>query len=468
MNQSPADLAGVSVSSIQGFLDRIQDLTDSGPLEQSVEQLAASWRAHGLRPGDVVLVALPNGAGLLANVFGILLAGGVPALVSPSAPASRQQSLVEALPARALVAMRRPAPQAQDVERFALGRAEVALFSEAQPPGAQAGEMVLLTSGTSGFASGCVFDLEALFLNARRHADAIGLRAGDRVLVDLPLYYSYSMVAQAFASLLRGADLIIRGPPFQPAAYLRTLAERAITVSALTPLLVRSLLQHGGPFPEVTRCLGVGGDVLSPQHVAQLLRLRPGGELYLTYGLSEAGPRVATLAAHAEPPHRYASVGLPLPGVQVSLSPRQPGGHKELIVSSDTVMKRRIGHVEGEKLLALRGPGLLATGDRFEIDADGYLYFQGRFSDFLVKGGEKICMASVRRLATTLPGVITARTQIISGTEGDDYEMVLTVAGTPSPTEQLAGALSRLLKLAERPRSIQVVSADEATTSLHK
>ncbi|MGZ3458230.1 MAG: class I adenylate-forming enzyme family protein, partial [Archangium sp.] len=212
----------------------------------------------------------------------------------------------------------------------------------------------------------------------------------------------------------------------------------------------------------------VGGDVLSPVHVAQLLRLRPRGELYLTYGLSEAGPRVSTLAAHAEPEHRFASVGLPLPGVQVSLAPRVPGGHKELLVSSDTVMKRRIGFVEGEKLQALRGPGLLATGDRFEIDADGYLYYQGRFSDFLVKGGEKICMASVRRLATTLPGVITARTQIISGTDGDDYEMVLAVAGEASPAEYLSGELARLLRIAERPRRIQVVSADDATTSRHK
>lgn len=468
MNESSVELAGVSLSSIQAFLDRIQDLTDSGPVEQPVERLAASWRAHGLRPGDVVLLCLPNGAELLTHVFAVLLARGVPALVSPSSPAARQQALVEALPARALVAMRRPAPQAQDVERFSLGRAEVALFSDARPPGAQPGEMVLLTSGTSGFASGCVFDLEALFRNARRHADAIGLRAGDTVLVDLPLYYSYSMVAQAFASLLRDATLVIRGPPFQPAAYLRILAERGITVSALTPLLVRSLLQHGGPFPEGLRSLGVGGDVLSPAHVAQLLRLRPRGELYLTYGLSEAGPRVSTLAAHSEPEHRFASVGLPLPGVQVSLAPRTPGGHNELLVSSDTVMKRRIGIVEGEKLLALRGPGLLASGDRFEIDPDGYLYFLGRFSDFLIKGGEKICMASVRRLATTLPGVITARTQVVSGADGDDYEMVLTVAGETSATERLAGDLARLLRLAERPRSIQVVPATEATVSLHK
>ncbi|WP_163778638.1 class I adenylate-forming enzyme family protein [Myxococcus vastator] len=467
MTEIATDLAGLPLSSIQAFLGRVRDLTTSQPV-QPLAQLAAAWRARGLRPGDVVLLALPNGAELLAQTFAILATRGVPALVSPSAPAARQKALVESLPARAQVAMRRPAPLAQDVDRFALGGAEVALFSEAQPPTARPGEMVLLTSGTSGFASGCVFDLDALFRNASRHADAVGLRPNDTVLVNLPLYYSYSLVAQAFGSLLRGADLVVSGPPFQPAAYLRMLAEQGITVSALTPLLVRALLQQGGGFPGGLRSLGVGGDVLSPEHVARLLRQRPRGELYLTYGLSEAGPRVATLAAHAEPSHRFASVGLPLPGTQVSLAPCGPGSQRELLVSSDTLMKRRIGLVEGEKRHAWRGPHLLATGDIFDIDADGYLYFQGRRSDFLVRGSEKICMASVRRLATTLPGVLSARTQVVTGTEGDDYEMVLTMADDSRPREHLTEALSRLLRLAERPRRIHVVSADGATAALHK
>ena len=467
MTEATQELAGISLPFIQAFLDRVRDLTTT-TAAPPLEQLAAAWRARGLRPGDVVLLALPNGAELLAQVFAVLAARGVPALVSPSAPTARQQALVEALPARALVAMRRPAPAALVAERFTLGGAEVALFPEASPPAANPGEMVLLTSGTSGFASGCVFDLDALFRNASRHADAVGLRTSDTVLVNLPLYYSYSMVAQAFASLLRGADLVISGPPFQPAAYARLLAEQGITVSALTPLLVRALLQQGAAFPRQLRSLGVGGDVLSPEHVEQLLRQRPGGELYLTYGLSEAGPRVATLAAHAEPAHRFASVGLPLPGTQVSLVPRGPSGQTELLVSSDTLMKRLIGLVEGEKLHAWRGHRLLATGDIFDIDTDGYLYFQGRLSDFLVRGSEKICMASVRRLATTLPGVLTARTQVIPGSEGDDYEMILTVADEGRPMEHVSEALSRLLRLAERPRRIQVLSADGATAALHK
>ncbi|RJS23184.1 long-chain fatty acid--CoA ligase [Corallococcus sp. H22C18031201] len=469
MSEPLAELAGVSLAVLQRFVERIRDLTDSGSRgPRGLEQLAATWRARGLRPGEVVLLALPNGAELVAQVFGVLLARGVPALVSPASPQGRQMALVDALPARALVAMRRPAAQATRVERFELGGAEVALFPGERPSGAEAGEMVLLTSGTSGFASGCVFDLDALFRNARRHADSVGLRAGDTVLVNLPLYFSYAMVAQVFASLLCGADLVISGPPFQPAAYGRTLSEHAVTVSALTPILVRALLQRGEGFPEGLRSLGVGGDVLSPEHVAGLLRLRPRGELYLTYGLSEAGPRVATLSAHVEPAHRFSSAGLPLPGTRVSLVPRVPEGQKELYVASDTVMKRCIGFVEGEKRHSLRAPGLLATGDIFEQDDDGYLYYQGRLSDFLIKGGEKICMASIRRLATTLPGVLTARTQIVAGEEGDDYDMVLTVAEATGATDALAGEVSRLLRLSERPRRVQVIAADGATASLHK
>ena len=77
-------------------------------------------------------------------------------------------------------------------------------------------------------------------------------------------------------------------------------------------------------------------------------------------------------------------------------------------------------------------------------------------------------MASVRRLATTLPGVLTARTQIVPGAEGDDYEMILTVADEGRPMDHVSEALSRLLRLAERPRRIQVVSADGTTAALHK
>ena len=41
-------------------------------------------------------------------------------------------------------------------------------------PLTKAGEIVLLTSGTSGISSACVFDLPQLMLNATRHMNSIG------------------------------------------------------------------------------------------------------------------------------------------------------------------------------------------------------------------------------------------------------------------------------------------------------
>src|SRR5262249_18147438 len=156
--------------------------------------------------------------------------------------------------------------------------------------------------------------------NAARHADSIGQQPDDTVLISLPLHFSFALVAQALGTLGRGGQLVVAGPPFQHAAYAAMVAAHGVTVSALTPLLVRPLLQHRTPLPESLRVLGVGGDSLPAEHVGELLRLRPGGELYLTYGLTQAGPRVSTLAAHREPSSRHASVGLPIGGTAVSLA----------------------------------------------------------------------------------------------------------------------------------------------------
>ena len=82
-----------------------------------------------------------------------------------------------------------------------------------------------MTSGTSGVSSGCVFDFEAILLNGKRHADAIGQRADDTVLLNLPLYFSFALSSQALASLTRGNRLIISGPPFHQAGYQEALKQ---------------------------------------------------------------------------------------------------------------------------------------------------------------------------------------------------------------------------------------------------
>ena len=457
---------------INSFLGRTVEAFPENPsaCTPSCEAVGRSWQRLGLRPGDVVLICLPSGKELMNQFFGVLLARGVPALAPPNMPAARLRELRQEFGARAIVAYRLPPVEFRGQTHEEFGGLRVAMFLPAQEPAAAAGEVVLLTSGTSGFASGCVFDFEALLLNGRRHADSIGQRQEDVVLVSLPLYFSFALVAQALASLVRGNRMIISGPPFNAARYQRTLREFGVTVSSLTPVLVRSLLQTDGDFLGELRVFSVGGDYAEPELVARLVDVREGGELYVTYGLTQAGPRVSTLAAHLEPAHRYSSVGRPMEGTTVCLRPASDGSRlDQLYVTSDTVMKRPIGSVEGRPHQDLAGQRTIATGDAFEQDDDGYLYFKGRLCDYISRRGEKISLAAVRRMASQLPNVASAKTLIIRQEDGDeDFDLELRLNASADaeldPREMLRGVLRRT----EMPRSVRIELADPATSQAYK
>ena len=456
---------------IDSFLARTSDVfQDSSDGSASCESLGRAWQQLGLRPGDIVLLCLPNGRELLRHFFGVLMACGVPALVAPMTPAARLQELSQTLGAWAVAGVRLPAGEFGARSYASIGHLRVAIFHPPAEPPAAPEQVVVLTSGTSGFASGCVFDINALLLNGERHAESIGQRNQDVVLVNLPLYYSFALVAQALGSLVVGNRLVIDGPPFQVAGYRKVLDDHAVTVSSLTPVLVQPLLSDPYNFPIKTRVLSIGGDALPTYAVGRLLDLRPNGELYLTYGLTQAGPRVSTLAAHAEPPHRHSSVGKPIRGTTIFLRPvMNGGGLRQLYVSSATVMKRPIGQVEGRPNQVTMAADVIATGDLFEQDEHGYLFFKGRLCDYISRRGEKISLAAVRRLASQLPHVVHAKTLITDGEDGhEDFDLVLRLdvsdEAMPNPRE----ALRRLLRRSEMPRNVHIEVASESRSQAYK
>jgi acyl-coenzyme A synthetase/AMP-(fatty) acid ligase len=261
--------------------------------------------------------------------------------------------------------------------------------------------------------------------------------------------------------------LIISGPPFNATHYQQILRNCGVTVSSLTPVLVRSMLHTGARFLSGLRVFSIGGDFAEPEMVARLVEIREGGELYVTYGLTQAGPRVSTLAAHVEPPHRYSSVGRAMEGTTVWLRPTSDGSRlSQLYVTSDTVMKRPIGSVEGRPHHDLAGQRTTSTGDAFDQDEDGYLYFKGRLCDYISRKGEKISLAAVRRMASQIPNVTSAKTMIIRKEDGgEDFDLELRLSASPDadldPREMLRGVLRRT----EMPRSIRLEMAD--ITSSH-
>ncbi|ANY07823.1 class I adenylate-forming enzyme family protein [Pseudonocardia sp. HH130630-07] len=467
MSTTAAVPAPCTFDAVDRLLADAVDLAPSAEEFPGLAAVVADLAGVGLRPGTPVAIALSNGRPLLAHWFAAVLLGLVPVAVPPSTPSARIRDLAVELGVEALVAAR-PDPARFGARRHTAVGTErlVRLDGPERPvPACEPGEVLLLTSGTSGRSTACVHRYESLARNAAWHCDSVGLDRTDTVLVSLPLYYSYAIVAQALAALHTGARLVLDGPPFAPAPYRTVLQKHDVTQSSVTPTIVRRLLDDGEPLPAGLRSVTVGGDQLAAVHVAGLVRMDPGRRVYATYGLTEAGPRVTTLAAHAEPAARWGSVGVPVGDVRTELraaagpgGPQRCTGTGELVVHTDTALLRTAGPVGRDPLAA---PGVVATGDLFHRDDAGYLYFDGRRSEFVVVGGEKVSLRTLRHAAQSLPGVV--RAEAVPAEEGGDVvvDLVVDVAGPDAPgPAQVTTGLAPLLTRVERPRRVSVRRAD--------
>ncbi|WP_381790204.1 class I adenylate-forming enzyme family protein [Streptomyces niveus] len=459
----------IEPDAVQGFLDRLCQAgpPGAGPWaagppgagQPSFAAVVEEIRRLGIAPGTPVMVAVPNGAAFVAVVLALLTREAVPVLLPPSAPPARIERMARALGADVLITPRVQGGLAREEPSHMLdGSLRLAFLHGVRPRAYRPGEIVLLTSGTSGVFSGCLHHIDSLLLNAARHAEAVGQTAADRVLINLPLHYSYAFVAQLLASFVSGSTAVVSGPPFTPAHHERTVRQHGGTVSSLTPVMVESWLRAGTRFPAGLRCLTVGGDTLGASSVAAVLAGNPGLEVYLTYGLTEAGPRVSTLAAHREPPHRHGSVGLPLPGVEVRLrkeDPRDTVG--ELVVETDTGMLRKVGHRAAAAPPAGGGRVSIGTGDFFEMDDEGYLFFRRRRTTYVMSRGEKVSLRSVCETAEALPGVRAAQAWVHENAAGDVvFTLDVYCADASVDGQEIRRRLARVLLRSEQPAHVVV------------
>ncbi|MGC5363089.1 class I adenylate-forming enzyme family protein [Streptomyces sp. DT24] len=451
------DLAGIG-----DLLRRVEEVHPSqGDDHLTLDALVERFAALSAEPGSVVVISLPNSARLLRMFFAVSLAGHTPVLLAPSTPPSRVLGISRHLGAYALVrTCVRPVDYGTG-QVTPVDGVDLALFDDWPHRRHDPGHVILMTSGTSGMATGCLHSVDSLLRNARRHVASIGQREQDAVLVGLPVFYSFGLVAQVLGSLVSGSPLILAGPPFSVADYADTISRYGVGVSALTPIQAKSIVGVGEELPDPLRILSIGGQALDPSYVSRLVKSNPGLNLYLTYGLTEAGPRVSTLAAHREHPDRYHSVGLPMDGVEVLTRESSEYGERELLVRSDTVYRQRVGDIPLSKRGELIEPGLLATGDMGYVDDDGYVYVSSRLSDFAMVRGEKVSLATVRKAAESLPCVVRAAARVVSDGAGDDeYAKVgldIYVNDFDVPSEaDVRRSLRTLLTRSERPVEVRI------------
>ncbi|MCA9557690.1 MAG: long-chain fatty acid--CoA ligase, partial [Myxococcales bacterium] len=253
--------------------------------------------------------------------------------------------------------------------------------------------LVLSTSGSSGRPKDVLLGRDGLVANIEAILDYLPVADHPRTAIVLPLNYSYALVGQALTTLAVGGTVVLLSDLNYPAQQAERMA--ALRVEGLSSVPASLRLLAAANAPPLAYVASAGGP-LSDATRQSMAEAWPDARRFNQYGLTEASPRV-TACSDVEAAFHRGSVGRPLRGVQVEAV------DGELVVRSPAVMLGYLNDPEGTAA-ALTSRGL-RTGDRGHVDADGYVFVEGRVDDLVKIAGERVSLDAVAAAVRTLPGV---------------------------------------------------------------
>ena len=394
-----------------------EEILSYGDLISRSGRLAQALHRGGLAKGDKVALAVPNSLLYPVAFFGIQRGGGVAVPIHPGLTFRERDYVLEHSDALWVLS-----PEGGPSTG---GGAAVPLALRADgsvPDLVEAGEtrggnrvvtaaddgLLIYTSGTTGVPKGVLLSHGNIVSNAHAVSSYLHLNPGDRHAVFLPLFYSYA-ISQMLSTLVAGGEVVLLDGFLYPALALEEMGRLDVTVLAGVPttynLLVRLKYFRRHQLPGLRLCLNAGGPI-HPDRLEELRKRFPQADIVNNYGCTEAGPRV-TYLPHREL-HRRGSIGVPIPGVEVTLRDEQgreagPGEMGEIHISGPGVMKGYYkNEVETRRVLTKHG---FRSGDWATRDADGFLFFKGRKLDIINTGGEKVSAREVEDVLMQHPGV---------------------------------------------------------------
>jgi O-succinylbenzoic acid--CoA ligase len=296
----------------------------------------------------------------------------------------------------------------------------------------------VLTSGTSGSPRPVPLTYGNHLWSAVGSAFNLGVDPGDRWLCCAPVSH-VSGLSILLRSAIYGTTAVVHDG-FDVDRVAESLERDGITIVSLVTTMLTRLLDAGAAI-ERLRAVLVGGGLVPDEVLSEALGL--GATVVQTYGLTEAASQVTTLSP-SEAELKRGSAGRPLLTTHVRIQ------DDEILVQGPTVAPG-----------AADQDGWLHTGDRGRIDAEGFLWVEGRRDDMIVTGGENVAPEEVEEVLGAHPDVADAA---VIGRPDPDWQnavvaVVVAVDGTMPDPEELRSWCSSRLAPFKVPKRIEL--ADE-------
>jgi len=398
------------------------------------DRLASRLMAHHIRPGDRVMIGLPNSAEFIIACFAVWKVRAVVVALDPCTVAANLRSIVEKIEPTALIAERGFAEKVLESPaslRFfrafflnnncgrplATGHIvvepmELATVSEAGPAklpaGAQPDELatITFTSGSTNVPKGVMHTHESILACASFTQSFLKLSQHDVVMLPLPLHHVLAF-RRFLTCFLVQCELVLVPGIF----IMKQFSETRPTGMVLVPSACNILIDNFAPFlrkaGECLRYVEIGSEPMSMERLQALQAILPNTRIHLTYGLTEG--RVGYLTAGPNGTFDRldrSNHGLEIEVVDSNGLPVNQGETGEILISGAGLFQGYWGDSsDAQNVLKVFG---FRTGDLGMMDENGRIQLIGRLDDIIKVGGHKIHPREIEAVLQRHPGVAEA------------------------------------------------------------
>lgn len=397
------------------FADRVAIVAATGErltyaeLDERVDAIAARLIDSGVRPGQRVLVQVPNVLGYVPSVFGIWRAGALPVFTLPAHRRTELEGIARRSGAVAIVTVERHAgfahadlarelvdvvPHLRDVhlaeDLMGCPRSATTSFPDVDP---SAVAFLQLSGGTTGEPKLIPRTADDYLYSVRRSAEVCGLDPGTVYLCALPAAHNFPMSSPGILGVLHAGGRVVFAPVPDPVTCFGLIERERVTMTALVPLLALAWMDAvGAETPDLSslRLLQVGGARFAPD-AARRVPVELGCRLQQVFGMAEGlvcytrldDPDALIAETQGRPmtDHDIVRVvdadGVPVPD-------GEPG---RLETRGPYTIRAYHGGVDPD---AFTDDGFYRTGDVVRRLPTGHLVVEGRVKDQINRGGEKI------------------------------------------------------------------------------
>jgi len=268
---------------------------------------------------------------------------------------------------------------------------------------------IIYTSGTTGKPKGVTLSHRNLVANTESIVSYLDLCERDRILNILPFHYSYGNSVM-HTHLAVGGSLVLENSLMFPQKVLKKMEEEKVTGFSGVPSTYAILLSRTNLKDydlSLVRYMTQAGGPMAPASVERFTSELPHVKFFVMYGQTEATARLTYL-----PPDRLVeklgSVGVAIPGVTIRICDEKgqevkTGETGEIQASGENIM---LGYWnDSDATRQVIQDSWLHTGDLAHFDDDGYIFIDGRSSDMIKTGANRVSPKEIEEVILELEGV---------------------------------------------------------------